>query len=41
MRTVTISGGGTGIGLAVAKAFIAAGDRAVITGRRAEAPSSP
>lgn len=33
-RTAVISGGGTGIGYAVAERFAAAGDRVVITGRR-------
>ncbi|WP_156037546.1 SDR family NAD(P)-dependent oxidoreductase, partial [Glycomyces tenuis] len=33
-RTAVISGGGTGIGYAVAERFVAAGDRVVITGRR-------
>ena len=35
MRTVLVTGGGTGIGYAIAAAFVAAGDRVVITGRRA------
>lgn len=35
MRTVIVSGGATGIGRAVAEAFVAVGDRVVITGRRA------
>ncbi|GLF94202.1 SDR family NAD(P)-dependent oxidoreductase [Streptomyces yaizuensis] len=33
-RTVVISGGGTGIGLAAARAFAADGDRVVLLGRR-------
>jgi 3-oxoacyl-[acyl-carrier protein] reductase len=36
MRTVVVTGGGTGIGFAVAQAFVEAGDRVVITGRRAD-----
>lgn len=35
-RTVVISGGGTGIGRAVAQRFAADGDRIVLIGRRAE-----
>ena len=35
MRQVIVTGGGTGIGRAVATAFAGAGDQAVITGRRA------
>lgn len=34
MRNVIITGGGTGIGLSMAKAFDAAGDKVTITGRR-------
>lgn len=36
MRTVVVTGGGTGIGYAVAAEFAAAGDRVVLTGRRAD-----
>ncbi|MEU6081964.1 SDR family oxidoreductase [Streptomyces sp. NPDC047108] len=35
-RTVVISGGGTGIGLATARTFARDGDRVVLIGRRAE-----
>jgi len=35
-KTALITGGGTGIGLAIAKAFSAAGGKVVICGRRAE-----
>ncbi|MFD1661173.1 SDR family NAD(P)-dependent oxidoreductase [Streptomyces caeni] len=35
-RNVVISGGGTGIGLAAARAFAADGDRVMLLGRRAE-----
>ena len=35
-RNVVISGGGTGIGLAAARAFAAGGDRVLLLGRRAE-----
>ncbi|MBL4771546.1 MAG: SDR family oxidoreductase [Planctomycetes bacterium] len=35
-RTILITGGGTGIGKAVAERFLAAGDRIVINGRRAD-----
>ncbi|GIJ47109.1 short-chain dehydrogenase [Virgisporangium aliadipatigenens] len=35
-RTVVVSGGGTGIGRAVAETFAADGDKVVITGRRAD-----
>ncbi|MFJ5528478.1 SDR family NAD(P)-dependent oxidoreductase [Streptomyces sp. NPDC093261] len=35
-RNVVISGGGTGIGLAAARAFAADGDRVLLVGRRAE-----
>ncbi|MEU7832117.1 MULTISPECIES: SDR family oxidoreductase [unclassified Nonomuraea] len=34
MREVVVTGGGTGIGYAVAAAFVSAGDRVTITGRR-------
>ncbi|WP_018347894.1 SDR family NAD(P)-dependent oxidoreductase [Longispora albida] len=36
MRTVVISGGGTGIGLAVARRFAKAGEHVILLGRRAE-----
>ncbi|MQA78881.1 MAG: SDR family NAD(P)-dependent oxidoreductase [Streptosporangiales bacterium] len=35
-RTVLVTGGGTGIGRAVAERFAAAGDTVVVTGRRRE-----
>lgn len=35
-RNIVISGGGTGIGLAAARAFAADGDRVLLLGRRAE-----
>ena len=34
MRQVVVTGGGTGIGLAVAVEFVRAGDSVTITGRR-------
>ncbi|GAA3444241.1 SDR family NAD(P)-dependent oxidoreductase [Planomonospora venezuelensis] len=34
MREIVVTGGGTGIGYAVAAAFVAEGDRVTITGRR-------
>lgn len=33
-KLVLITGGGTGLGLAMARCFIAAGARVVVTGRR-------
>ncbi|MFD9337740.1 SDR family NAD(P)-dependent oxidoreductase [Streptomyces sp. NPDC060028] len=39
-RTVLVTGGGTGIGKAVAAAFLAGGDHVIITGRRPEVLSS-
>jgi 3-oxoacyl-[acyl-carrier protein] reductase len=36
MREVVVTGGGTGIGKAIAAAFVKCGDQVVITGRRAE-----
>jgi len=36
MRTVVVSGGGTGIGRAVAQAFVEKGDRVVVIGRRGD-----
>ena len=36
MREVVVTGGGTGIGKAIAAAFLKCGDQVVITGRRAE-----
>ena len=36
MRNVVVTGGGTGIGRAVAAAFAALGDEVIITGRRAD-----
>lgn len=36
-KTALITGGGTGIGLAIAGRFIAEGARVCITGRRSEA----
>lgn len=39
-REVVITGGGTGIGLAIAESFAAAGERVTITGRREEVLAS-
>jgi len=36
-NTILVTGGGTGIGLAIAKRFVARGNRVVVSGRRAEA----
>jgi len=36
MRTIVITGGGTGIGFATARSFAMAGEQVVITGRRAK-----
>jgi 3-oxoacyl-[acyl-carrier protein] reductase len=36
MRSIVVTGGGTGIGRAIAAAFVAAGDEVVVTGRRTE-----
>jgi 3-oxoacyl-[acyl-carrier protein] reductase len=36
MRTIVVSGGGTGIGRAVARAFVEAGDRVIVIGRRGD-----
>lgn len=33
-RVIVVTGGGTGIGLAIAAEFVRAGDRVTITGRR-------
>lgn len=37
-RTVLVTGGNRGIGLAIARAFVAAGERVVVTSRSGEAP---
>ncbi len=40
MRTVVVTGGGTGIGRAVAEAFVGIGEQVVIIGRRADVLSA-
>jgi len=36
-NTILVTGGGTGIGLAIARRFVARGNRVIVSGRRAEA----
>lgn len=40
MRTVVVTGGRTGIGRAIAEAFVGAGDQVVIIGRRTDVLSA-